>query len=102
MQSVHGHDVLNMMLEADTPWQRETLILAIQRRFGEDTRFHTCSQSGLSAAELVDFLEKKGSLFRRKVGLIPRRKKSVVTDNKGALIKRPHRGRFTCEEANAY
>ncbi len=60
MQSVHGHDVLNMMLEADTPWQRETLILAIQRRFGEDTRFHTCSQSGLSAAELVDFLEKKG------------------------------------------
>jgi probable metal-binding protein len=53
---VHGHDVIDMMQADPRPYTRLTLTRAIVERFGEDTRFCTCSAEGMTAAELVDFL----------------------------------------------
>ncbi|XEH17817.1 YecH family protein [Edwardsiella tarda] len=50
--------VMHMM--SATPYTRETLIAAIAQRFGADARFHTCSATDLSAAELVDLLAARG------------------------------------------
>ncbi|AOV96473.1 hypothetical protein A9798_05600 [Edwardsiella hoshinae] len=58
--SIHGHEVMHMMLASATPYTRDSLIAAIAQRFGADARFHTCSAHDLSAAELVDLLAARG------------------------------------------
>jgi probable metal-binding protein len=60
---VHGHDVIDMMMAAPQPYTRESLTAAIIERFGADTRFHTCSAEGMTAAELVAFLESRGKFM---------------------------------------
>ncbi len=66
--SIHGHEVLQMMLASGESWTVASLEAAIRRRFGEEARFHTCSAEHLSAAELVAFLEKKGKFIAREEG----------------------------------
>ncbi|MER1976455.1 MULTISPECIES: YecH family metal-binding protein [Pseudocitrobacter] len=60
MESIHGHEVLNMMIASGESYSKESLVMAIENRFGESARFHTCSAENMTAAELVAFLEKKG------------------------------------------
>ncbi len=59
MSSIHGHQVLRMMIERGEVYTKERLITAIQEKFGQHARFHTCSTSMMTAKELVDFLEAK-------------------------------------------
>ena len=58
--SIHGHDVMHLMLELGGPFTRESLKEAIDARFGTDARFHTCSAEGLDAAGLIELLRNKG------------------------------------------
>ncbi|WIL17568.1 YecH family metal-binding protein [Prevotella bivia] len=58
----HGHDVLHMM-EGNQYESKEQLVKAVEERFGTDERFHTCSAEGMTAAEIVDFLAKKGKFL---------------------------------------
>ncbi|MGF1685211.1 YecH family protein [Photobacterium japonica] len=62
MTQVHAHNVLNMLLAAETPYTRESLTQAVEAEYGEAVRFHTCSQEGLTLEALLTFL-----LDRRKV-----------------------------------
>ncbi|HEB4872876.1 TPA: YecH family protein [Kluyvera ascorbata F0526] len=68
MESIHGHEVLNMMIDSDEQYSIESLEAAIHARFGEQARFHTCSAENMSAAELVAFLYKKGKFIPRESG----------------------------------
>ena len=61
--SVHGHEVMHMMLQASTPFTKASLIADIEQKFGAETRFHTCSAENMTAAELVEFLERKGKFI---------------------------------------
>jgi probable metal-binding protein len=63
MASVHGHDVLTMMINSGEQYTEESLVAAITARFGEDARFHTCSATEMSAAELVAFLAARGKFI---------------------------------------
>ena len=56
MDSIHGHEVLNMMIESGEQYTHASLEAAIKARFGEQARFHTCSAEGMTAGELVAFL----------------------------------------------
>ncbi len=58
----HGHDVLHMM-EGNSYSTKESLVKAIVDKFGTEERFHTCSVEGMTAEELVDFLEEKGKFM---------------------------------------
>ena len=58
----HGHEVLHMM-EGNSYTTKQQLIDAIVERFGADEQFYTCSAEGLTAAELVDFLEARGGFM---------------------------------------
>lgn len=60
MESVHGHDVMNMMLENEQGWTRASLQQAIVEKYGESCRFHTCSAKDMDAGQLINFLEQKG------------------------------------------
>lgn len=59
-ESIHGHDVMHMIADADHAFSKAELITEIGKKFGENARFHTCSAEGMTAAELVDFLIARG------------------------------------------
>jgi probable metal-binding protein len=63
MESIHGHDVIDMIQSAGQPFTREELVTAIGEKFGTNARFHTCSAEGMTADGLVDFLVAKGKFF---------------------------------------
>lgn len=60
MNSVHGHEVMHMMVNSGIGYSRESLRQAIHNQFGSDTRFHTCSAENMDADALIDFLEARG------------------------------------------
>ncbi|WP_421233439.1 YecH family metal-binding protein [Aeromonas jandaei] len=62
-QSVHGHEVMEMMLEQDGQFTRASLRQAMAQRFGADARFHTCSASEMDAEALIDFLAARGKFI---------------------------------------
>ena len=59
-EQIHGHEVMRMMLERPGGWTRESLREAIVGRFGEAALFFTCSEEGMTADELITFLEARG------------------------------------------
>lgn len=63
-ESVHGHEVLEMMLVSEERYTRESLLNAIAAKFGAGASFHTCSGGSMSAGELIDLLEAKGKIRR--------------------------------------
>ena len=60
MQHIHGHEVMHIMVNSGESYTRETLKQAIHQRFGEATRFYTCSAENMDAETLIMFLESKG------------------------------------------
>ena len=58
--SVHGHDILHILFEADPQLTREELVATANERFGAEARYHTCSADGMSIEELIDFLAARG------------------------------------------
>ncbi|MGG5838624.1 YecH family metal-binding protein [Huaxiibacter chinensis] len=68
MTSIHGHAVLNMMIETGEHYSESSLEQAIHARFGETARFHTCSAENLTASELVAFLKAKGKFIPAEAG----------------------------------
>lgn len=58
--SIHGHAVMEMMLEQGGSFSRQSLCEAIVARFGEDARFHTCNAADLDAEALVSLLAARG------------------------------------------
>lgn len=58
--SIHGHEVMQMMLTHGGSFTRDSLRQAIHDTFGVEARFHTCSTEGMDADQLIAFLERKG------------------------------------------
>lgn len=61
--SIHGHEVIQMMVESGRTFTEATLCDAIVEKFGPDARFHTCSAEGLSPQGLIEFLGVRGKLM---------------------------------------
>lgn len=62
-QSIHGHEVMEMMLAQGGQFSRASLKQAIDQHFGAGARFHTCSASEMDAEALIDFLAKRGKFI---------------------------------------
>jgi probable metal-binding protein len=67
--SVHGHQVLQLLLEQTAPIKRYNLKALMQERFGRDARYHTCSAEGMDAEALLNFLAAKGKFIESSQGL---------------------------------
>lgn len=63
MTSIHGHQVLEMMIASGQQYSTASLIAAIEAEFGSEARFHTCSADTMTAAELVAFLAGRGKFI---------------------------------------
>jgi len=68
MIEVHAHEIMHMMLEHDEGFSRESLAQAITKRFGEDARFHSCSEDGMDVDAVINFLESRGKFVARDDG----------------------------------
>lgn len=62
-ETIHGHEVMRMMIASGKTYTRESLREAIHGRFGAQTRFRTCSAENMTADELIAFLESKGKFL---------------------------------------
>ncbi len=69
-ESIHGHDVMEMMIAAKQSFTKESLEQAIVEKFGKDARFHTCSADNMIAKELIDFLESRGKFNGSNEGFV--------------------------------
>lgn len=67
-ESIHGHQVMEMMLENDGLYTEASLTAAIAEKFGSDARFHTCSAQDMNIAELITFLRGKGKFIDESEG----------------------------------
>jgi probable metal-binding protein len=59
-ESIHGHEVMRLMLERGGSFTRESLRDTVVGQFGAGARFHTCSAEDMTAEELIDFLAVMG------------------------------------------
>ena len=62
-EQIHGHEVMEMMLEDGKVYTKATLCAAIVERFGEEARFFTCSAANMTTEELVEFLDGRGKFI---------------------------------------
>ncbi|MCH1931643.1 YecH family protein [Shewanella sp. A25] len=67
--SVHGHDVMALMVAQATPVLKVELLSKMSQTFGENARYHTCSAENLTAEELIIFLMGKGKLTETTEGI---------------------------------
>lgn len=68
-QSIHGHQVMEMMAGSGKTYTKQTLKAEIATNFGENARFHTCMSSDLSADQLIAFLASKGKFIESTEGI---------------------------------
>lgn len=64
MEQIHGHEVIQMMLQSGKAYTRASLLTDIGAQFGPTARFHTCSAKDLTPEGLIDFLEAKGKFVQ--------------------------------------
>ncbi|MFN8627927.1 MAG: YecH family metal-binding protein [Candidatus Binatia bacterium] len=58
--AIHGHEVIEMIIQSGKAYTRETLRADILDRFGAETRFYACATENMTADELITFLEDRG------------------------------------------
>lgn len=68
-EQIHGHEVMEMMINAGKVYTRESLRADIIARFGHEARFYTCSATNLTADELIAFLQARGKFVEAPGGL---------------------------------
>ena len=67
--SIHGRNVLSLIQEMPQPINAEELMTAIDKAFGAEAEFHTCSIKGASASELIEMFIAKGKLDQDESGI---------------------------------
>lgn len=67
--SVHGHDVMALMVAQGGAIIKPELISLMGQKFGLSARYHTCSAVDLSAEALLQLLMHKGKLLDTPQGI---------------------------------
>ncbi|MFB2732612.1 YecH family metal-binding protein [Shewanella mangrovisoli] len=67
--SVHGHDVMALMVAQENPLLKPEFIALMAQTFGDNARYHTCSADNLQAEELISLLLHKGKMLESAQGL---------------------------------
>ncbi len=79
MDSIHGHLVLEMLLDEHRQYTKDSLKEEIVKRFGDNAIFHACSADNMSFDELYTFLRKRGKISVQN-GIL-KTSQSLICDN---------------------
>ena len=60
---IHGHEVMQMMVDSAQTFSRDSLRTAMASRFGAEAQYFTCSAENMTADELIEFLAQKGKFI---------------------------------------
>lgn len=63
-RSIHGHEIIQLIHEADPPLSRTDLIATVAKRFGPEARFHACVAENMNLDELLAFLADRGKVVK--------------------------------------
>jgi len=63
--SIHGHEIMRLMIEANPAYTRETLQQAVVQKYGEDVRFHACEGKDMTLDGLLEYLDSRGKLAEK-------------------------------------
>lgn len=69
-ESVHGHEVIEMIVDSGRRWKLDDLLREIELRWGSQARFHTCSAEGMDAVALIRFLSARGKFIDNGEGVV--------------------------------
>jgi len=58
--SIHGHEVMRMIVEGAGSLTESDLAAKVAEKFGSDARFHTCSIQNATLDQLLEVLKGKG------------------------------------------
>ncbi|MCS6209508.1 YecH family metal-binding protein [Shewanella baltica] len=67
--SVHGHDVMALMVAQGAAIIKPELLCLMGQQFGFAARYHTCSAADLSAEALIQLLIGKGKFHETPQGI---------------------------------
>ncbi|WOT06397.1 YecH family metal-binding protein [Shewanella youngdeokensis] len=67
--SIHGHQVMELMLAHGKSLSKAALKELMSSTFGADAHYHTCSAQEMNADELIAFLETKGKFIHSDEGI---------------------------------
>jgi len=67
--AIHGHQVLQHMIDHGCYTSKLELIDELNDHFGQDKTYYTCANSNLSAEDIVKFLIFKGKIMFTEEGL---------------------------------
>ncbi|GAA5218351.1 YecH family metal-binding protein [Corallincola platygyrae] len=62
MASIHGHQVLELILSSAANQTLSELRKLITSTFGEEAEYHTCSAEGMNVDTLLEFLVARGKI----------------------------------------
>ena len=57
---IHGHEVLKIIAESGNEYTKESLVEAMNEKFGKDAQYRTCSIRDMSPETMVDFFIARG------------------------------------------
>lgn len=66
--SIHGHEVMQKMIDSGQVYTEDSLRDAIKQWFGPSARFHTCSADGMTSDELIAFLAARRKFYSEDEG----------------------------------
>ena len=68
MSLAHVHDILTMIDATGVAYTKQQLQAAIVSKFGNETRFGSCSIDGMDAEQAVEFLVSRGKFVPQQEG----------------------------------
>ena len=60
--NIHGHEIMRLIDQSDTPMSRDLLAREVAKRFGTNAKFHTCAAEEMSLWQLIEFLSGRGKV----------------------------------------
>lgn len=79
MSSIHGHMILEMLLDDQKKFTKESLKQEIKKRFGENAIFHACTADNMKFDDLYTFLINRGKILEQN-GIL-KTSRSLICDN---------------------
>jgi probable metal-binding protein len=63
MEQIHGHEIVQMILQSGKAYTRASLLTDINAQFGPTSRFFTCSAENITPEGNIDFLQARGKFL---------------------------------------